>query len=95
MNGEVIANLKLQDVIKRVKGPLGTPVTLTVLHVGGKVEDLTMNREDIVVRTIKGYRRSRRRQADGHRSVGLLGKQGAANRLRPHHPVHRPIRLTA
>jgi len=57
VNGEDIANLKLQDVIKKVKGPLGTPVTLTVKHVGGKVEDLTMNREDIVVRTIKGYRR--------------------------------------
>ncbi|HWE04735.1 MAG TPA: S41 family peptidase [Tepidisphaeraceae bacterium] len=57
VNGDPIANLKLADVIKKVKGPLGTPVMLTVRHVNGNAEDLTMNREDIIVRTIKGYRR--------------------------------------
>jgi carboxyl-terminal processing protease len=57
VNGEDIKNLKLQEVMKKVKGPLGTPVTLTVHHDDGTVQDLTMNREDIIVPTIKGYRR--------------------------------------
>jgi carboxyl-terminal processing protease len=57
VNGEDIKNLKLQEVMKKVKGPLGTPVTLTVRHEDGTVQDVTMNREDIVVPTIKGYRR--------------------------------------
>ena len=57
VNGEDIKNLKLPEVMKKVKGPLGTPVTLTVYHEDGQTQDLTMNREDIVVPTIKGYRR--------------------------------------
>jgi carboxyl-terminal processing protease len=57
VNGQDIRNLKLADVMKKVKGPNGTPVTLTVKHDDGTVQDLTMNREDITVPTIKGYRR--------------------------------------
>lgn len=57
VNGDDIRNMKLAEVMKKVKGPLGTPVTLTVRHENGAVADLTMNREDIVVPTIKGYRR--------------------------------------
>ncbi len=57
VNGEDIKNLKLAEVMKKVKGPLGTPVTLTVRHEAGKTQDVTMNREDIIVPTIKGYHR--------------------------------------
>jgi carboxyl-terminal processing protease len=57
VNGEDIKNLKLAEVMKKVKGPNGTPVTLTLKHDTGAIVDLTMNREDIVVPTIKGYRR--------------------------------------
>lgn len=57
VNGEEIRGKKIEEVIKKVKGPIGTPVTITVRHRDGNVVDLTMNREDIVVPTIKGYHR--------------------------------------
>lgn len=57
VNGDPIARQSIQEVMKKVKGPVGTPVTLTVRHLDGTVQDLTMKRDDIVVRTIKGWRR--------------------------------------
>lgn len=57
VNGDDVTRLKIEEVMKKIKGPIGTPVTLTVRHDNGKEQTLTMNREDIVVPTIKGYRR--------------------------------------
>jgi carboxyl-terminal processing protease len=57
VNGEPIQSLRLPDVIKKIGGPLGTEVTLTVRHVPGNEETLTMTRQEIVLPTIKGYER--------------------------------------
>jgi carboxyl-terminal processing protease len=59
VNGESLEGLKLTpDILKKVKGAIGTPVTLTVLHEGAKDPvDLTMNREEVIVPTIKGFSR--------------------------------------
>ena len=64
VNGEPIANQRLPDVIKKIAGPLGSPVTLTVRHVTGEVVDLTMTRQEIIIPTIKGYQRKRDGQWD-------------------------------
>jgi carboxyl-terminal processing protease len=58
VNGEAIKEMKLKDVVAKVAGPVGTPVTLTVQHLDGQVVDLTMNREEIIVPTVKGYTRT-------------------------------------
>jgi carboxyl-terminal processing protease len=57
VNGEGIEGLRLPEVIKRIGGPLGTEVKLTVRHVGGEEVELTMTREEIVVPSVKGYER--------------------------------------
>ena len=57
VNGEDIKNLKLPEVMKKVKGPLGTAVTLTVHHEDGEIQTVSMKREDIVLPTIKGVHR--------------------------------------
>lgn len=57
VNGESIEGLRLPEVIKKVGGALGSEVTLTVRHLSGQIEDLTMTRQEVVVPTVKGYQR--------------------------------------
>ncbi len=57
VNGEDIHNLRLADVIKKIAGPIGTDVTLTVRHTSGEVVTVTMTRQEIVVPTVKGFGR--------------------------------------
>ncbi len=57
VNGESIDGLRLPDIIKKVGGPLGSKVKLTVKHMTGETVDLEMAREEIVVPTVKGYGR--------------------------------------
>jgi carboxyl-terminal processing protease len=57
VNGESIEGLKMQEVIKKIQGKVGSEVALTVRHLTGEEVDLKMNREDIVIPTIKGYQR--------------------------------------
>jgi carboxyl-terminal processing protease len=59
VDGESIEGLKLTpDILKKIKGTIGTSVTLTVEHEGAKEPvNLTMKREEVVVPTIKGYAR--------------------------------------
>ncbi len=57
VNGEEISNLRLPDVMKKIKGPNGSTVNITVRHPDGSVADLSMTRQEIVVPTIKGLRR--------------------------------------
>lgn len=57
VNGESIHGLRLNQVVEKITGAIGTEVTLTVKHVTGEEVDLTMMREEIVVPTIKGYAR--------------------------------------
>ncbi|HLL89903.1 MAG TPA: S41 family peptidase [Tepidisphaeraceae bacterium] len=57
VNGESIEGLRLPEVTKKIAGPVGTPVTLTVRREGEKELDISLTREEIVVPTVKGYRR--------------------------------------
>lgn len=58
VNGEPITGLRLPDVVRRIAGPVGTEVTLTVRHPDGTIEDLTMTRQEIRVPTVTGFRRN-------------------------------------
>ncbi len=58
VNGESIEGLRLPEVVKKITGEKGTEVTLTVRHVTGEEQDLTMQRQDVVVPTIKGFERN-------------------------------------
>jgi carboxyl-terminal processing protease len=57
VNGESVLGQRMVDVIKKVAGPLGSEVKLTVRHVTGDEVELSMTREEIVIPTIKGYQR--------------------------------------
>ncbi len=57
VNGESIEGVRLPDVIKKVGGPLGSEVRLTVRHMTGQEAELKMTREEIVVPTVKGFAR--------------------------------------
>jgi carboxyl-terminal processing protease len=57
VNGESIEGLRIPEVIKKIAGPLGTEVRLTVRHVTGDEVELSMTREEVVMPTIKGFAR--------------------------------------
>ena len=57
VNGENVEALRVPELIKKIAGPVGSPVTLTVRHTTADTATLTMNREEISVPTIKGYER--------------------------------------
>lgn len=57
VNGEDVRTGSLDDVMKKIAGPVGTEVRLTLRHVGGEEVELTMTRQEIVMPTVKGYRR--------------------------------------
>lgn len=59
VNGEAIAGMKIDEVMNKIKGPLGTPVTLTVRRTTGETLDLTMERQEIIIPPIKGFQRKR------------------------------------
>lgn len=59
VNGEELRNVHLEDVIKRITGPIGSEVRLTIQHPDGQIVDLKMTRQEIVVPTVKGYERKR------------------------------------
>jgi carboxyl-terminal processing protease len=52
-----IEKLPIDEVVKRVSGPIGSPVTLTVDR-GGKLMDFTMKRDTITLPTVTGYQRN-------------------------------------
>src|SRR5215212_7656066 len=57
VNGETVEGMRLQEVIKKIAGKVGTDVRLTVRHASGDEVELKMTREEIVVPTVKGYQR--------------------------------------
>src|SRR6185369_7430106 len=57
VNGEAIEGLRLPEVVKKIAGPLGSEVKLSVKHATGEEADCTMTRQEIVVSTVKGYSR--------------------------------------
>ena len=58
VDNQPIAGLSIEDVTKRIKGKVGTSVTLHVRHTTGDEADLTMKREEIVMSTVKGFKRT-------------------------------------
>jgi carboxyl-terminal processing protease len=58
VNGESIDGLRMNEAQKKIGGPLGSEVKLTVKHVTGEEVELTMTREEVVMPTIKGYSRN-------------------------------------
>jgi len=64
VNNESVAGLSILDVTKKIKGKVNTPVTLRVRHTTGDEADLTMNRQEIVVGTVKGFKRQQNGEWD-------------------------------
>lgn len=58
VNGESVEGQRLSDAVKKLAGPLGTPITLTVRRVTGDVLDLQMTREEVTVPTVRGFGRN-------------------------------------
>jgi carboxyl-terminal processing protease len=57
IDGEMTAGLSLEQAVKRIKGPKGTPVTLTVVRKGAPAPiDITIVRDLVQVITIRSYR---------------------------------------
>lgn len=60
VNGDDITAMTQEEIIERIKGPLGTPVTLTVERSAGEQRrrlDLTMPRAEIASPVLEGYGR--------------------------------------
>ena len=57
VDGKPIAKMPIDDVVKLVSGPVGSPVTLTIDR-GGKSMDFTLHRQQIVLPTVYGYSRN-------------------------------------
>jgi carboxyl-terminal processing protease len=59
VNGEALdLSMRLPDVIKKIAGQAGTTVKLTVRHETGDLAELTMERREISVPTVKGFQRN-------------------------------------
>jgi len=52
VDGESTTGWTLAQAVRRIRGPRGTPVTLTVQHRDGQIEDITIVRDTIVVPTV-------------------------------------------
>lgn len=58
VNGQVIGKTKIEDLTPKVRGPAGSTVTLTLRHLTGEVVDLSMQRMQYILPTIKGFDRN-------------------------------------
>lgn len=57
IDGEPTENMTIRDAIKKLRGKLGTKITLTVVHDGHTIPvDITIERAKIHVRSIRGAR---------------------------------------
>ncbi len=57
IDGEPTENMTIRDAIKKLRGKVGTKITLTVVHEGNTVPaDITIERARIHVRSIRGAR---------------------------------------
>ena len=57
VNGSFVKGMMLDQAIKKIKGPTGTKVTLTVRSPDGKIQDHELKRDTIKVASIKGWKR--------------------------------------
>lgn len=55
VNGESVRGITLEEVMTKIKGPLGSEVRLKVRHVTGEEVELAMTRQEIVLPVVKGY----------------------------------------
>ena len=85
VNNDVLDNIRLIDLIKKIGGPIGSQVSLTVRHYDGKEATFTLTREEINQPTVKGYQRKPRSK------LGLLPLRRSQNRVRAAHAIHRQI----
>tara|TARA_B100000809_G_scaffold165454_1_gene162720 strand:+ start:4169 stop:5662 length:1494 start_codon:yes stop_codon:yes gene_type:complete len=81
IDGESIEQFSLEDTVKKLKGPLGSEVTLTVVHPrDGKERTITVKRELVRVETVLGARRnaddSWNYYSDEDRKVGFIQVTG-------------------
>ncbi len=53
IEGESTKGVSLREAVNKLRGPKGKPVTITVLHENGKVEDITIVRDIIKVESVK------------------------------------------
>ena len=59
IDGATTRDITLDEAVKRMKGPVGTSVRVTVLHArDGRTETLTLRREVVRVETVLGDRRN-------------------------------------
>jgi carboxyl-terminal processing protease len=59
VDGEATADMTLQCAVRKITGPAGTTVKLTVRHKGSeKTEDISITRARIVVQTVRGWQRT-------------------------------------
>src|SRR4051812_34732209 len=57
VGGDDVQGLRIADVQKKIQGPLGSEVKMTVRHATGEEAEVTMSRQEIVVPPVKGWQR--------------------------------------
>lgn len=68
IDGESTENMSIRDVVKKLRGNLGTKITLTVVHEGDNTPtDITLERARIHVKSIRGAR-----MIDEEHKIGYL-----------------------
>jgi len=53
IEGKSTKGLSLREAVKKLRGPKGKPVTITVFHEDGKIEDITVVRDIIKLESVK------------------------------------------
>jgi len=53
IEGKSTKGLSLRDAVNQLRGPKGTPVTITVFHEDGKIEDIKVVRDVIMIQSVK------------------------------------------
>lgn len=72
IDGEPADDLGVREAVQRITGPEGTDVTLTVRHMDGEEEDITITRQKIDIQTVKGFGRD----SEHHWNYMLAPKKG-------------------
>jgi len=80
IEGKSTDGITLNDAVKVLTGKSGTQVTITVRHLTGETEDITITRAMIEVRTVKGFRRGEDEQwvwmLDADKKIGYVRVSG-------------------
>ncbi len=57
INGKTTKGMNINECVKALVGPVGTEVTIKVVHRSGKEEVITIKRAKINIQTVRGWRR--------------------------------------